>query len=65
MKERFISLSLSILNCGIVSQIADRTYVYDNSVEDSEATLLFRLSEGKLIKQYVSEVPAWAEELLP
>ncbi len=64
--EKIISrYSKSIINCGMVSKIVDRTYVYDNSAEDSEATLLFRLSDGKLIKQYVNKVPEWAECLRP
>ncbi|MCD8211053.1 MAG: AAA family ATPase [Prevotella sp.] len=64
--EKIISrFSKSIINCGMVSKIVDRTYVYDNSSEDSEATILFRLSDGKLVKQYVKEVPKWAECLRP
>ncbi|MBR5433619.1 MAG: zeta toxin family protein [Bacteroidales bacterium] len=35
-------------------------YVYDNSVENEDATLLFRFSEGTLIKKYTTEVPQWA-----
>jgi len=34
--------------------------VYDNSVENEDATLLFRFSEGTLIKKYTTEVPQWA-----
>ncbi len=64
--EKIISrYTKSIINCGIFSKIVDRTYVYDNSAEDSEATLLFRLSDGKLVKQYVKELPEWAECLRP
>ncbi len=64
--EKIISrYTKSILNCGIVSKMVDRTYVYDNSAEDSEATLLFRLADGRLVKHYVDEVAEWAKGLLP
>jgi predicted ABC-type ATPase len=55
----------SIINCGIVAPIVDRLYVYDNSEENREATLLFRLIDGKLVKQYVDELPDWSAPLLP
>ncbi len=54
----------SISNCESVSKFIDRTYIYDNSVENAEATLLFRLVDGKLQKQYVSEVPEWARDII-
>lgn len=50
----------SLLNCCLVSKLADRTYVYDNSIENSDATLLFRLTKGQLAKQYVDVIPEWA-----
>lgn len=50
----------SILNCCLASKVADRTYVYDNSVDDVEARILFRMTEGKIIKKYVNSVPEWA-----
>lgn len=55
----------SIANCRILSSIVDRLYIYDNSIEDTEARLLFRLSNGKLIKRYVEVLPKWAEPILP
>lgn len=54
----------SLLNCKIASGYADRTYVYDNSKEDEEATLLFRMTNGKLFKQYLAEIPDWAKDIL-
>ena len=54
----------SLLNCRIAAAYADRTYVYDNSQEDKEATLLYRMTEGKLMKQYVADLPEWAKEIL-
>ena len=53
----------SILNCRRISRLADRTYIYDNSVDGREAQLLFRFVEGKLFKQYVEEVPEWASKI--
>ncbi len=55
----------SIANCKILSGIVDRLYVYDNSIEDAEARLLFRLSDGELAKRYVEELPNWASTILP
>lgn len=55
----------SIANCKILSAIVDRLYVYDNSIEDAEARLLFRLSDGELAKRYVDELPSWASTILP
>lgn len=55
----------SIAHCKILSCIVDRLYIYDNSIEDAEARLLFRLSNGKLTKQYIYELPNWASTLLP
>jgi predicted ABC-type ATPase len=53
----------SIVNCKVASQMADRTYIYDNSVDGQEAQLLFRFVDGKLFKQYVKEVPEWATKI--
>lgn len=55
----------SIANCCIVSKYIDRTYVYDNSVDFSEARLLFRLTDGTLEKQYIDVIPDWAKPILP
>lgn len=43
---------------------ADRTYVYDNSVDDAEAKLLFRFVDGKLYKKYVDSIPEWSLPIL-
>jgi len=53
----------SLANCSVAARIADRAYLYDNSVDDSPAQLLFRTSEGKLIKHY-GEINPWAREIL-
>jgi predicted ABC-type ATPase len=54
----------AIANCGIVSSFVDRTYVYDNSVNDAEAVLLFRMSKGNIVKRYVETMPEWAKGLV-
>lgn len=59
----------SIANCialaPYVDRLYDRLYVYDNSIEDTEARLLFRLSDGELAKRYVEELPNWASTIFP
>ena len=55
----------SIANCIALAPYVDRLYVYDNSIEDTEARLLFRLSDGELAKRYVDELPTWASTILP
>lgn len=53
----------SLANCSVVTRIADRAYIYDNSVDNASAQLLFRTSEGKLIKHY-GDINPWALEIL-
>ena len=55
----------SIANCIALAPYVDRLYVYDNSIEDAEARLLFRMSDGELAKRYVEELPNWASTILP
>ena len=55
----------SIENCKTVSTIVDRLYVYDNSVDGVEAKLLFRLVNSKMGKMYVTDLPEWAQAILP
>ena len=54
----------SILNCKRVAAIADRVYVYDNSVDDAEARLLFRMTDGQLLKRYTDDIPLWAQAII-
>ncbi len=54
----------SIQNCKIVASIIDRLYVYDNSIDDVDASPLFRLSDGVLAKQYTEDIPDWAQNIL-
>lgn len=55
----------SIGNCIALAPYVDRLYVYDNSIEDADARLLFRLADGKLVKRYIQELPNWAVPILP
>lgn len=55
----------SIKNCMKASMIVDRLYVYDNSINGEDARIQFRLSNGKLEKVYVENIPEWAQILIP
>lgn len=52
----------SLAYCSVVTWLADRTYVYDNSIDDAPARLLFRASRGRLSKTY-GEINPWAREI--
>ena len=54
----------SILNCKRCASLADRVYIYDNSVDDADARLLFRMTDGQLVKQYTDDIPEWALTIL-
>ncbi|CAK0762750.1 UDP-N-acetylglucosamine kinase [Gammaproteobacteria bacterium] len=53
----------SLANCSISAQLADRAYVYDNSVDGVQARLLFRTTNGELVKRY-GEINPWAWEIV-
>ena len=55
----------SIINCKIATTIADRVYLYDNSVDGHEARILFRFADGAIIKRYTDDIPLWAQGLMP
>jgi predicted ABC-type ATPase len=48
----------SLANLAPAIRIADRVYIYDNSIEDVEARLCARTSDGALRKIY-GPLPAW------
>lgn len=52
---------LSVANCIDVAKIVDRCYLYDNSVENSDARPLFRAVNGKVFRRYAENMPAWAQ----
>jgi predicted ABC-type ATPase len=53
----------SIANCAAIAPWADRLYLYDNSVEDAEARLVLRATEGKVIRMY-QEPPPWMQPIV-
>ena len=44
-----VPLCRAATNCRKVSQVADRTYIYDNSIDNQEASLLVRMVDGKVL----------------
>jgi predicted ABC-type ATPase len=52
--------SKSIANCTLLTPLVDRLYVYDNSTDNAFPVLLFRSSEGSLVKQY-ADLHDWAQ----
>ncbi len=52
----------SVTQCATAARVADRTYIYDNSVDGRDAQLIFKFKEGVLAKKYV-RAPKWASEL--
>jgi predicted ABC-type ATPase len=53
----------SLANCLAAIRLADRAYLYDNSVENATARLLFRAVDGRLFKRY-GDINPWAQEIL-
>jgi predicted ABC-type ATPase len=54
----------SIANCITIAPIIDRLYVYDNSIDNQDAQILFRFSNGQLAKKYTNHIPEWASDIL-
>lgn len=52
--------SRSLVNVVDAAAIADRTYIYDNSIDGEPARLLFRMAGGAIVKRYGGELPEWA-----
>lgn len=50
----------SVVNCATASKFVDRAYIYDNSVDNRDARLLFRTSNGRVVKTY-GEINEWAQ----
>jgi predicted ABC-type ATPase len=60
--EKIVSrYARSMANLERLVSLCDRTYVYDNSVEEVEARLFARYTEGQLRKTY-GVLPAWVAE---
>lgn len=52
----------SLANCRAAVRLADRAYLYDNSMENAAARLLLRTIDGRVFRQY-GEVNQWAREI--
>ena len=52
--------SKSIANCAVCAKIADRLYVYDNSIDFEEPILLFKITDGNIAKVY-NKINKWAK----
>ena len=55
----------SILNASKAIDFVDRAYIYDNSIENIKPRLLYRTVDGKLFKKYSSDIPEWAQQIIP
>ena len=55
--------SKSIANACLAAKIVDRFYVYDNSINFKEPTLLFRTQNSNIVKEY-KVVSDWALPIL-
>lgn len=54
----------SISNCKYLSKIVHRAYLYDNSKDGEEASILIRLANGKIVKRYTDIMPRWATKII-
>ena len=53
----------ALVNAIRVARFVDRAYFYDNSIDNQNAQLIFRTSDGFFAKQYVAELPDWTEKI--
>ena len=53
----------AIVNAGQIAQFVDRLYVYDNSVDNQDAHLIFRSVDGLFAKQYTDSIPEWTRTI--
>ncbi len=53
----------SMVNLAAAIAVADRVYIYDNSIENTEATLCARVSDGMIRKIYV-DLPVWVADAI-
>ena len=54
----------SLRNISKAISIADRVYLYDNSVEKAEPRLILRTSDGKIAKKYTDDIPLWVKKVI-
>ena len=53
----------AIVNAGQIAQFVDRLYVYDNSIDNQDAHLIFRSVDGQFTKQYTDSIPEWTRTI--
>ncbi len=53
----------SIANCIKTIKLVDRAYLYDNSTSNTDSKLIFRVSDGKILKKYTELVP-WTKQIV-
>ena len=54
----------SLKNISRAIKIADRVYLYDNSVENAAPRLILRTSDGIIAKQYTDDLPNWVRAVI-
>lgn len=54
----------SLKNMVEAIRIADRVYLYDNSIENSVPRLILRTSDGIIAKQYTDNLPEWVKAVI-
>lgn len=54
----------SLVQASIAISLVDRSYIYDNTIDDHIPQLLFRTVGGYVVKKYSDVPPAWAELLI-
>lgn len=63
MDKIFTRYYKSIGNCVTVAPVVDRLYFYDNSAENEDAQLLFKVKDGVVAKVY-QDLEPWAQMIL-
>lgn len=53
----------SMANLSGAIRLADRVYIYDNSIDDVEASLCAR-TQGGLLRKVYSDLPRWVEDVV-
>ncbi len=53
----------SLKNISKAMEIADRVYLYDNSIENKEPRLILRTADGKIAKRYTDHIPDWVKAI--
>ena len=54
----------SLKNISKAIEIADRIYLYDNSIENKESRLILRTADGKIAKRYTDHIPDWVMAII-